>query len=103
MIFYAEPVTDTKDEGVLRGIQRGIACDCWFTSTGTMLPRFIKVMDGQGQIYPLRVLSVIASEEKRFSGVETVEHICKVSLGEREEIVKLVFDKLGCRWKIVFL
>ena len=50
------------------------------------------------------VLEVLASETKRYSGIETVEHFCRIGVNERQEaFVKLVFTKETCTWKMVFL
>ena len=38
------------DHGTLRGIQKEVACECWFTSSGKLMPLMIKVQDEEGQI-----------------------------------------------------
>lgn len=103
MGFQLGPIADLTDTGKLHGVQKEIACKCWFTSTGTTIPLMIKIMDDEGQIYSIQVLQVISSDEKRFCGIETVEHVCKILVNEQEKIVKLVFNKSSCTWKIVFL
>lgn len=101
MGFMTGKIMESTDAGKLRGIKRDVACECWFTSMGTTLPRFIKVMGKAGEIFTVQVLSVISADIKRYSGIETIEHVCKIRLYNREEVVKLVFNKTTCRWKIV--
>ena len=103
MGFMPGKIMETTDAGVLKGIQKEIACECWFTSTGNTIPRFIKIMNEEGQIFCGQVLSVEGTEQKRFSGIETVEHICRISFCEKEQIVKLILNKIDCKWKIIFL
>lgn len=45
MGFRLGDIADHTDNGTLRGIQREIACECWFTSKGKTIPKIIKVMD----------------------------------------------------------
>lgn len=94
-------VTEEKDAGLLKGVQRQIACDCWFTSGGKTIPRLIKVMDEDGTLQTIPVTQVLASEQKNYAGIHTVEHICRIPIGEREETVKLIFVNESCCWKIV--
>ena len=103
MGFMTGKIMETTDAGLLKGIQKDVACECWFTSTGNTIPRFIKVMDAEGQICTVQVLSVEGVERKRFSGIETVEHICRIAFDGKEQIVKLILNKLDCKWKIIFL
>ena len=103
MGFQLGPIADLTDAGDMTGIQKEIACDCWFTSTGTTIPRMIKIMDETGELHSVKVLQVISADEKRFCGIETVEHVCKIEVNETEKIVKLVLNKSKCTWKIIFI
>ncbi len=101
MAFQLGNITETKEHGVLKGIQREIACDCWFTSSGRSIPKVIKVMDDEGILHTIRHIELLTSEEKTYSGIQTVEHLCKIPLGGKSEVVKLVYTKENCRWTIV--
>lgn len=101
MGFRLGDIAEKTDYGVLRGIQREIACECWFTSKGKSIPKFIKVMDEEGMLHTIQEIQVLTTEEKNYSGIKTVEHLCKVNLGGRMETVKLVFTKESCKWTIV--
>lgn len=101
MAFRLGDIAEKKEHGILRGIQREIACECWFTSTGKSIPKLIKVMDEKGTLHTIRDIQLLASEEKTYSGIETVEHLCRIPVGGRMETVKLVYTKENCKWTIV--
>lgn len=103
MAFQLGDITAKTEAGVLKGVQREIACDCWFTSKGKTTPRMIKVMDGEGMLYTIADVVVLSTEEKTYSGIPTVEHICKINLGNVRETVKLVYTKEDCKWALVEL
>ena len=98
------PVNEYTDAGEFQGILQDIACGCWFTQNGKTIPKLIRAMDERGGMHTIQVLEVLASETKRYSGIETVEHFCRIGVNERQEaFVKLVFTKETCTWKMVFL
>lgn len=101
MGFQLGNIADTKEAGNIQGIQREIACDCWFTSSGKTIPQSIKVMDEEGVLHTIKEIKVLFSEEKTFSGIQMVEHICKIIIGGREETVKLIFRCADCKWVLV--
>ena len=101
MGFRLGDIADKRENGVLRGIQREIGCECWFTSKGKSIPKIIKVMDEEGMLHTIREIQVLTTEEKTFCGIQTVEHLCRINLGGRMETVKLVFTKEDCKWAIV--
>jgi len=103
MVFDLGEVAEKTESGVIRGIQREIACDCWFTSKGRTIPKTIKVMDEEGILHTLKNICVIATEEKTYSGIQTIEHVCKISIGGKERVVKLIYTKESCKWSIVQL
>lgn len=101
MGFRLGDISDQTESGSIRGIQREIACDCWFTSSGKTIPRLIKVMDEEGFVHTITDIQVLFSEEKTFSGILTVEHVCKIALAGLEKTVKLIYTKENCKWVIV--
>ena len=36
---------ENQDAGMIRGSQQDIACECWFTQKGKIIPLMIKVQD----------------------------------------------------------
>lgn len=103
MGFQLGDIAERTEQGILRGIQREIACECWFTSKGRSIPKIIKVMDEEGMLHTIREIQLLTSEEKTYSGIQTIEHLCRIKLGGRIETVKLVFTKENCKWALVEL
>lgn len=101
MGFRLGDIADKTENGVLRGIQREIACECWFTSKGKSIPKLIKVMDEEGMLHTINEIQLLTTEEKTYAGIPTVEHLCRINLGGHMETVKLVFTKESCKWVIV--
>ena len=101
MGFRLGDIADKTEAGVLRGIQREIACECWFTSKGKSIPKLIKVMDEEGMLHTINEIQLLTTQEKTYCGIPTVEHLCRINLGGRMETVKLVFTKENCKWVIV--
>lgn len=54
-------------------------------------------------LHTIREIQLLTSEEKSYSGIQTVEHLCRINLGGRMETVKLVYTKESCKWAIVEL
>jgi hypothetical protein len=101
MRFNLWDIVAHTQAGTIKGVQREIACGCWFTSQGKSIPKLIKVMDEEGKLHIIDQVEVLYSEEKNYAGIPTVEHVCKLILGEREATVKLIYAKDSCRWTIV--
>ena len=101
MAFRLGDILDKTQQAAPKGLQREIACDCWFTSKGKSIPQWIKVMDEQGMVHTIKEIEVLTTEEKAYSGIETVEHLCRICVCGRKLLVKLIFTKENCRWAIV--
>lgn len=101
MAFRMNDIVQRTNAGDLRGFQREIACECWFTSQGKSIPKMIKIMDNSGQIHTIHNVRVITSEEKNYAGIPRIEHICQIKLEQRLEIVKLIFTKENCKWTLI--
>lgn len=101
MAFKLGDIIETTNSGTLRGIQREIACDCWFTSRGKSFPRIIKIMDEQGIIHTVSEIEILFTEEKNYSGIATIEHMCRIYFEGKKALVKLIYNKENCKWSIV--
>ena len=64
MAFRLGDIIEKTENGVLRGIQREIACECWFTSKGRTIPKLIKLMDEEGSLHIVRDIQLLTAEEK---------------------------------------
>lgn len=58
---------------------------------------------GVSSKYTIREIQLLTSEEKTYSGIQTIEHLCRIKLGGRIETVKLIFTKENCKWALVEL
>ena len=56
------------DAGMVRGKQKEVACECWFTSTGKITPLMLKVKDEDGEIQVIKEITVHSQEMKRYAG-----------------------------------
>ena len=92
-----------RDAGVLRGKQREIACDCWFTSKGKIIPRMIKFEDEEGILQTLQPIVVHVTEEKRFCGISTRVYQCSAVHEQTVYYFQLIYRKEECRWFLIWV
>ena len=90
------------DAGQIKGRQREVACQCWFTSTGKITPMMLKIRDEDGEIRTVRRIRVLAREEKMYAGIPSLEFDCVITILEQEISVKLVYYKEENRWVLVY-
>ncbi len=93
--------TEQPDTGKVKGRQQSIACDCWFTSQGKVIPRWIKYEDEEGVIQILPNIRVISSEKKRYCGISMMEYQCSAEVEGREYLFRLLFNYEECTWKLL--
>lgn len=104
MGFRTLPVIEKTDAGKLNGVYSEVACGCWFTRGGRAIPKLIRAMDESGEVHTLQVMETYSAETKRYSGIETVEHICKICTAESQEhVIKLIYTKNSCTWHMTIL
>lgn len=103
MGFNLTDIRAVTEAGKLKGVQTEIACECWFTSQGRTIPKLIKIMDSEGVIHSIDSIQVFYSEEKNYSGIKTIEHLCNLKIGNMEYTVKLIFKVEECKWVIIMM
>ena len=64
MAFGIGTNTSTPNAGEVKGSQWEVACDCWFTADGDLLPRYIKVKDEDGEIRTIKQLQIHSRNER---------------------------------------
>lgn len=102
MGFRLGDIIEKTENGLLNGTRREIACDCYFTATGKSIPRWIRIRDEKtGEIYTIDGIEPICSEEKSYCGIDTIEHFCRITLGDTKHLVKLIYTKETCKWALV--
>ena len=90
------------DAGFIKGKQREIACQCWFTSKGKVTPLMLKIEDEDGEIRTVRQIQVLTQEEKKYAGVRSLEFDCIITILEQKIDVQLIYYKEENRWVIVY-
>lgn len=90
------------DAGSVRGTQRKIACECWFTSTGKIVPLMLKIQDEDGEIQTIREITVHSQEKKQYAGVPSIEYDCTLGVRGQSLRVWLIYYQAENRWVINF-
>lgn len=50
--------SNNGDAGIVRGIQKEVACECWCSSKEDVIPLMIKLMDEDGEMQVIRDIMV---------------------------------------------
>lgn len=102
MAFGIGTNTDKTDAGPIKGKQKEIACHCWFTNTGKMMPTMLKVQDEDGEIRTVHQIQVLSQEEKMYAGIASMEFNCIITIMEQQINVRLIYYKEENRWVLVY-
>lgn len=105
MGFSFGEITEKTEHGLLKGTRYEIACECYYTAGGKSIPRWFKIRTPgeDGEIRIIRHVELICSEPKNYCGIETVEHICRILIEEKELLVKLIYTKESCKWALIVI
>lgn len=101
MAFGIEINRMEKNAGEMVGRQVEVACECWFTSSGSIRPLMIKFQDEEGEIQTIRELFIHSTEEKNYVGIASVEFDITLIFQGRRSRVRLIYFKEECRWVIL--
>lgn len=82
------------------GQQEAIAVDCWFTSTGQMHLRHMKVRSGDA-ILRIDHIQILTEEARRYAGIPVREFHCRTEQDGREVCFTILFYPELCRWKLL--
>ena len=102
MAFGIGTNTNKADAGPVKGKQKEIACHCWFTNKGKMMPTMLKVQDEDGEIRTVRQIQVLSQEEKMYAGIASMEFDCVITILEQQIGVRLIYYKEENRWVLVY-
>lgn len=86
-----------------KGRPEPVACDCWFTSGGRIIPRFIKYKDEEGIVHGIYNIQVMSQKEKKYCGIASTQYLCRTVWEEKEYFFHLTFRKEECTWYVVWL
>ncbi|MCI8983208.1 MAG: hypothetical protein HFG78_12500 [Hungatella sp.] len=99
MAFGINVHSRQPDRGTgIRGTQKRIACECWFTSTGRIMPLMLKIEDEDGQIQTIKEIKVHSQEKKMYAGVPSIEYDCTLFARNREIRARLIYYQMESRW-----
>lgn len=90
------------DAGAVRGKQKEVACECWFTSTGKITPLMLKIKDEDGEIRAIKEIMIHSREMKRYAGSPSLEFDCTLWLGEQKIRAMLIYYMTQSRWVLNF-
>lgn len=101
MTFGIGTNTQMADAGFVKGKQREIACQCWFTSKGKVTPLMLKIQNEDGEIRTVHQIQVLSQEEKKYAGVRSLEFDCIITMMGKQIAVQLIYYKEENRWVLV--
>lgn len=102
MAFGTYTNMGNADAGTVKGAQRDIACECWFTSSGKIIPLMLKVKDEDGEIRVIRQIEVHSQEQKMYAGIPSVEFDCTLTILEQAIPARLIYYQTESRWVLNF-
>ena len=102
MAFGIGTNTKKPDAGALKGEQREIACECWFTCPGKTTPIMIKAEDEDGEIRTIRQIQVHSQERKNYACIPSEEYDCTIAILGQKLPVKIVHYLTESKWVIYF-
>lgn len=102
MAFGTGIEAQAVDSGIVTGKQKEAACECWFTSTGKIIPLMLKVVDEDGEIQVIKEITVHSQELRRTFGNPYIEFDCTLWLGERRMRARLIYYLTQSRWVLNF-
>ena len=83
-------------------MQREVGCECWFTSSGKIIPLMIKVKDEDGEIRIIRHIEVHSQVQRQVVGMPSVEFDCTLKVLEQDIRAKLIYYQTENRWMLKF-
>ncbi len=102
MAFGAYANVGKTDAGDVKGTQREIACECWFTSSGKVIPLMLKVKDEDGEIRVIRQIEIHSQERKLYAGIPSIEFDCTLTLLGQAIRARLIYYQTESRWVLNF-
>lgn len=92
---------EQMQEKAIRGVPQKVAADCWFTSTGKMIPRMIKYEDTEGIRHLLEKIEVLKSDRKYYAGILMYRYDCRAVVDERMQNFILCYHPDNNTWDMI--
>ena len=97
----AAKVSNEIDSGIPTGSRYQIACKCWCTSTGDMIPLSFKLEGDDGSMIFVSNLKINYSEDKNYSGIPSKEYGVEAVVGGLIRTFKLICYLEQCKWVLL--
>lgn len=94
--------SQAADAGPVRGKQKEVACEVWFTSTGKVTPLMLKVEDEDGEIRVIKEITVHSQERKKYAGCPSLEFDCTLWMEKQKIRARLIYYMAQSRWVLNF-
>lgn len=91
-----------KEGGEIIGKQEDVGVLTWFTATGKVIPKLLKVRMEDGQIYAIENIKVIGRDHTHYCGLTANTFNCSAMLGARCYYFRLIYYLRNQEWKIVW-
>ena len=101
MAFGIGTNTQAADAGPVQGMQREVACECWFTSTGKIIPLMLKIKEEDGEMVVVNKIEVHYQEQKKYAGIPSIEFDCTLTVLEKAIRAKLIYYQTQSRWVLI--
>lgn len=102
MAFGIGTNSNNVDAGIVHGIQKEIACECWCSSKGEVTPLMIKLVNEDGELQVIRDIMVHSQRKKRYAGIPSTEYDCTLTANGRNIRARLIFYQTEGRWVLNF-
>lgn len=102
MAFRTEDYNKRGDTAIQKP-RDSVACDCWFTSEGKTVPRFLKYQDSEEIIHKINIDEVCRCEDQFFAGRPMRIYTCRTAYNGTEYNFKLYFYPDKFKWEILWI
>ena len=93
--------TEKLQEREIKGRYQKVAVDCWFTSNGKVILRFLKYQDEDGFLHTLKDIRLRKSEKKYYAGILQHRYDCSAVVEEVEQEFILLYRPNENSWHMV--
>ena len=101
MGFVVSSGSEIAEEKGITGHWQKVAVDCWFTSTGRVIPRLVKYEDDDGCIQVLRDIHIISQEQKKYAGIYCHRFDCRTIVDGRAYDFILLYHIREHTWDMI--
>lgn len=71
-----------------------------FDTVGGIIPLRMRIEDVDYQLITAKIKEILYANENQYAGVKTLDYGCRVTIGEREQLLELRYHVEAHRWTI---